>query len=241
MRSFAVPTILAFAAGTAAWEGNWKRMPAASNDSAVSTAGFMDAEIVSSKNGSAICIQGNVPVYASTAMNLNITIPVSAITNQTVVTETVVEMLMAGSTLMETVIAGKATVADTYNINAQLCYPRSTGINASSVQILTHGIGFDKSYWDVAPGYSYVDVAAAAGYATFSYDRLCTGLSDHPDAHKVCQAPFEVAIAHSLIQMLRNGTFSSTSFQKVIGTGHSFGSAITQAITSQVNQPSVSI
>ena len=48
--------------------------------------------------------------------------------------------------------------------------------------------GFD-SYWDFSPDggdeYSYVAAAANAGHATFRYDQLGTGLSEHPqDAYK---------------------------------------------------------
>jgi hypothetical protein len=106
------------------------------------TQGFQNPIVSSSANGSAICIQGNVPVYAQTTANANLKL--SNPDNQTVVTEAIVEMLMAGSTLAQTVNLGAATVSGTYNINAQLCYPRSTGINANTVQILTHGVGFDK-------------------------------------------------------------------------------------------------
>lgn len=46
-----------------------------------------------------------------------------------------------------------------------------------------------RSYWDFAVNgtdeYSYVSAAAAAGYTTFRYDRLGTGLSEKPaDAYK---------------------------------------------------------
>ena len=46
---------------------------------------------------------------------------------------------------------------------------------------------FLHSYWDfsVSEEYSYVRAAAGAGYATFRYDRLGTGLSQKPaDAYK---------------------------------------------------------
>jgi len=47
------------------------------------------------------------------------------------------------------------------------------------------------------------------------------------------QAPLEIAIAHSLIQMLRQGSIASTSFSKVIGVGHSLGSELTNGITAR--------
>ena len=61
------------------------------------------------------------------------------------------------------------------------------------------GGGFDRSYWNVAPGYSYVGCAAEQGYATFLYDRLGWGLSDHPDPLEIVQLELQVTIAHELI------------------------------------------
>ena len=91
----------------------------------------------------------------------------------------------------------------------------------------------DHTYWDFAPGYSYVDAAAEAGYATFSYDRLGTGLSDHPDPLQVVQVGIEVQILHELVQLLREGCIGNTSFKNFVGVGHSVGSAVTQGITTQ--------
>jgi len=47
------------------------------------------------------------------------------------------------------------------------------------------------------------------------------------------QAPLEVEILQSLTTMLKSGYFSNSSFSTVIGTGHSFGSVLTQAVTSK--------
>ncbi len=71
---------------------------------------------------------------------------------------------------------------------------------------------------------SYVDAAADAGYATFSYDRLGVGASDHPDPIEVVQASLEVEVAHALIQALRDGVIGGNTFYKVVGIGHSLGS-----------------
>jgi pimeloyl-ACP methyl ester carboxylesterase len=92
---------------------------------------------------------------------------------------------------------------------------------------------FSNTYWDFAPDYSYVDIAASYGYASFFYDRLGVGDSDKPDPIQTIQGPLEVEIAQVLATSLRHGAFSSTKFEKVIGAGHSFGSIITNAITQQ--------
>ncbi|QDS70355.1 hypothetical protein FKW77_008952 [Venturia effusa] len=183
--------------------------------------GFSCPILSSSAGGKAICISGNVAVQASaTNRKLNIANP----TNQYAATETFVEYFQANSSLPSSSNGGPATVSGTYNINAKLCYPvSSTASNLSTVQFLIHGINFDKLYWNI-PGQSYLDAAAAAGYVTLSYDRLGTGLSDHPDPIQVVQSALHVEIAHQLIQSLRSGAVGGVQFQNVVGIGHSYGS-----------------
>jgi pimeloyl-ACP methyl ester carboxylesterase len=67
----------------------------------------------------------------------------------------------------------------------------------------------------------------------FFYDRLGIGQSSKPDALSVVQAPLEVEILQSLVTMIKSGYFSNSTFSTVIGTGHSFGSVLTQAVTSK--------
>lgn len=152
--------------------------------------------------------------------------------NQFVSTEIFVESFQATSTLAASAVAGKATVSGTYNINAKLCYPYSSTSNSTTVQFLIHGINFDKLYWDI-PGLSYIDAAAAAGHATFSFDRLGTGLSDHPDPIQIVQSSLQVEIAHQLIQSLRSGAIGGTRFQNIVGVGHSYGSIQTVGLAVQ--------
>lgn len=193
------------------------------------TSGFQNPVVHISNGGSAVCVTGNVPVYAKSTKNLALNFSIPA--NQSEVTQTWLEYATSGSPFLDQVSNGTyATVSGTYNISSTLCMP-SNGTTSSTVQFLTHGIGFTGSYWDFAPGYSYVDAAAAAGYSTFFYDRLGTGASSHPDPIQVVQGPLEVVIANNLIALLRNGTFASTTFTHVVGTGHSFGSEITEAVT----------
>lgn len=199
--------------------------------SLISDSGLQNAFLSLSAGGNAICVQGDVSVAASTSLNQKVFI--DNFTNQTNVTETVVEFIQVNSTFPTQVDGGNVNVSGPFNINAKICYPLTWNErNASStIHFLIHGIAFDKSYWDFTEGYSYVDTAAAAGYATFSYDRLGTGASDHPDPTQIVQAPIQVEIAHSLIQSLRAGIFGKTAYTRVFGVGHSFGSVQTQAIT----------
>ena len=116
----------------------------------------------------------------------------------------------------------------TYIIDTTLCFPANltNAEKVQTVQILTHGIGLDKSYWDIVPGYSYVDAAVAAGYATAAYNRLGVGRSDHPDPIQVVQSPLDVEIQHVLVQALRAGKLASKAFKHAIGVGHSYGSIV---------------
>lgn len=229
------PTVLALAAGAVAQNetsgGFLASNPGGAlpqNVQAPNITGFNNATVHPSTGGLAICVSGYVPVQAQASnLKFNFTLP----SNQTQVTETFVEMLTAGSPAMKELMAGMQNVSGTYNIWSTYCQPN--GMAPKGVQLLTHGVGFSGSYWDFAPGYSYVDVAVKHGYAAFFYDRLAVAKSEKADPINVVQSPLEVEIAHQLAVKLRNGDFAGTKFSKVIGTGHSFGSIITQAITSK--------
>ncbi|RYN31444.1 hypothetical protein AA0113_g3394 [Alternaria arborescens] len=119
------------------------------------------------------------------------------------------------------------TLEGTYNISAQYCKPDSG--NGKTIQLLSHGIGFDKTYWDLEYdnyNYSYVDVALAAGYSTLAIDRLGIGLSSHGDPFNEIQAQAEVEALNSVTTQLRKGEIPeiSCAYDKVIHVGHSFGS-----------------
>jgi len=227
MRSHVV--VIAYAAGAVAQglaSNPGGAVPA--NVQAPSTMGFRDATIQPSRGGAAVCVSGMVNVQASTSKNLkfNYTLPA----NQTQVTETFIDFITAGSAFMQSIMAGTQNVNGSFDIGATLCTP-SNNTRPAGVQLLTHGIGFDRHYWDFAPGYSYVDVAAENGYASFFYDRLGVGKSNKSDPLNVVQSPIEVEIARQLGTMLRNGSFAQQSFSTVVGVGHSFGSIISQAVT----------
>ena len=123
---------------------------------------------------------------------------------------------------------GSSVISGSYKLGITLCYPANASSvgKVQTVQVLTYGAGFDKSYWDIAPGFSYVDAAADAGYATVAYDRLGVGDSDHPDPLQVVQCPADVEILHGLVQLLRTEGFASKVFKRVIGVGHSYGSIV---------------
>jgi len=73
--------------------------------------------------------------------------------------------------------------------------------------------------------FRYVYQAAAAGHATFRYDRLGTGLSEHPyDGWNVVQPQTDVDILFQLIAYLRSGKIGGKKYTNIVGVGHSYGS-----------------
>ncbi|KAL8646110.1 MAG: hypothetical protein Q9210_006314 [Variospora velana] len=156
-------------------------------------------------------------------------------TNQTIVTQTLVELLQSGSDLFSKANGGPNTIEDVYTIYGQLCLSPEPHLAKSTetVQFLSHGDTLDHTYWDIAPGYSYIDAAVAAGYATFSYDRIGVGKSQHPDPLQTVQAPLHVEIAHRLVTMIRNAEIGPGCFKRVVGVGHSAGSTVTQGVTTK--------
>jgi pimeloyl-ACP methyl ester carboxylesterase len=205
--------------------------PLASTLANLSTAGFLDPSISYSSGGAAVCVSGIIPVHASTGNNLNLNLPDNITNTQAV--DLVLGLNTANSTLAATVAVSQQQVGGEFNISAQLCYPASSQ-NTSVVEFLTHGVAFSKTYWDFAsPNNSYIETAASAGHATFSYDRLGIGKSSHPDPIQVVQGPLQIAIAQTLVQLLRNGTLADRRFSRIIGVGHSYGSALTTSVASQ--------
>src|SRR5262249_38129462 len=72
-----------------------------------------------------------------------------------------------------------------YEIAGQLCYKPN---HKNTVHLLLHGATYGHIYWDfpLQPGqYSYVRKLTDAGYATFNFDRIGNGQSDHPPADQV--------------------------------------------------------
>ncbi|MCJ1398728.1 hypothetical protein MMC11_001929 [Xylographa trunciseda] len=136
-------------------------------------------------------------------------------------------------------VSGTKNVTETFSISAQYCVP-DTQKKSKTIQILTHGLGFDKSYWDftlVAGNYSYVQAALKAGYSTFAYDRLGTGASTKADPYDIVQAPVELAILAELTQMLRSGQIAGCeTHEKYVHVGHSFGSVLTNSLVAVAPQ-----
>ncbi|KAJ4412499.1 hypothetical protein N0V82_008769 [Gnomoniopsis sp. IMI 355080] len=200
----------------------------------LSTEGFSNATIGTSTGGGSICISGDVLVSINTTGTKILYTPPQ---DQMGVKESFVELFQVDSTFAAQAIAGgPSIISGDYSIFVKLCLPsdiENSTTQLKTVQLLTHGATLDHTYWDIAPGHSYIDVATAAGYATLSYDQLGVGNSDHPDPIQIVQATSQVAVTHELVRLLRGAKLGGFEFEKVVGVGHGAGSTLTQAITTQ--------
>jgi pimeloyl-ACP methyl ester carboxylesterase len=125
-------------------------------------------------------------------------------------------------------------VTETFTIASQYCTPSDS--QPKTVQVLTHGVGFDRKYWSWgghASPYNYVRVATDAGYATLAWDRLGCGQSSKPDPYAMVQAQIEVAVLIGFTEKLRDGSLheSVPEPKTVVHVGHSFVSGHRSNVT----------
>jgi hypothetical protein len=114
-----------------------------------------------------------------------------------------VSAVFSGSVVLPT---GTQTVSDTFTINGVYCKPLL--VKHNTLQLLVHGITYDKTYWSglgVGNLYNYQAFASLNGYATLAIDRLGHGANpQRPDPFTVVQAPVHVEIIHQLIHTIRS-------------------------------------
>ncbi|KAK7706297.1 hypothetical protein SLS64_007637 [Diaporthe eres] len=165
----------------------------------------------------------DVPVVSRNAV-FNRTAP----TDNIEVTNFVLDLTRQGHNLTNEALTGYTTIEKTYSVAATYCEPDDGP--STTVQLLTHGIGFDRTYWDLsinAYNYSYAAKANDEyGYSTFAWDRLGIAQSDHGDAVNEIQSYLEIAALKTLTDQLREGSIDGIGcgFDKVVHVGHSFGS-----------------
>ena len=165
-------------------------LAAAAATTVIQAAEFATTSMIQSTGGKASCISGLVKV---TVTATNTKLLYSGPADQLAATQTIVELLKVNPTIYNTTNGGDRIVHGVYKIFSKLCFPTDPCLakNLQTVQFLIHGATLGIGYWDIAPGYSYVDVAAQAGYATFSYDQLGVGKSEHPDQSRSFRARFK--------------------------------------------------
>lgn len=118
----------------------------------------------------------------------------------------------------------------TVAIQALHCRPQFQSQNSKKLQLLVHGITYDKSMWSgfgYSPRHDWQAYATSLGYHTLAVDRLGHGsMAPHPDPFAVVQGPLQVDILHKLIGMLRQGWLELGGFEEIIYVGHSYGSSL---------------
>ncbi|QSZ36697.1 hypothetical protein DSL72_006578 [Monilinia vaccinii-corymbosi] len=184
------------------------------------------------------CTDITVPISIN-ARNGNFSVP--PLSDNISVTKFAQDFLRAGQNYSASVTSGFTTVTGRYNIAATVCVPEKSSSSSSSDswQLLTHGIGYDRSYWDIPfnnHNYSYVDVAVDQyGYSTLAIDRLGVGESSKADPLLLIQAPAELSAIVEVTKLLRAGTLPSVNISipnKVVHVGHSFGSILSYELAS---------
>lgn len=128
-----------------------------------------------------------------------------------------------------------ANVTATYNISAEYCQPKTASSQPVKLQILSHGIGFNRSYWNFRPSgnssdsqYDYIAAATSAGYHTLSYNRIGINGSTIADPITEVQPSVQVAVLAGLTTLARAGKLPNQPSVPVntIHVGHSFGSQL---------------
>jgi hypothetical protein len=88
------------------------------------------------------CINATVPVELSVQQpRFDIAVPQTNLE----VTDFILNMTQQGRSFSSVVQTGKGTITGSYNISAQFCSPSKGSSKNPTVQVLTHGVGFDKT------------------------------------------------------------------------------------------------
>ncbi|PHH77390.1 hypothetical protein CDD80_667 [Ophiocordyceps camponoti-rufipedis] len=152
----------------------------------------------------------------------------------------IVDLILDATVAIPVIQPTQTTQTKTYRLAATYCSPDSGP--GKALQILTHGLGFDKAYWDWDAGpsngghrYSYVDHALSRGYATLSWDRVGFSGSSRGDPIDEIQLFLELDALAALTNWVRRGGLPGGQHQssKIVLVGHSFGSALTTMVASQ--------
>jgi pimeloyl-ACP methyl ester carboxylesterase len=145
--------------------------------------------------------------------------------NATEVSDFLYSSLASGSEPSET-----KQIEDTFTIRGTYCRPQTPNTRENTLQLLVHGITYDKSMWS-GLGYSSVYdwqlFASYQGYPTLSIDRLGHGTNgDYPDPFEVVQGPLQVEMLHGLIQFLKSNRSPVGQVDTLAYVGHSYGSSL---------------
>ncbi|KAJ7915764.1 Alpha/beta hydrolase family-domain-containing protein [Mycena leptocephala] len=126
-------------------------------------------------------------------------------------------------------------VNTTYDIYGVFCRPDAgnEGLSQGHVlQLLAHGFSYTSQYWsppiEEFRNYSYAAFSCERGLPSLAVDLLGAGLSSRPANASDVQFPTSAAALSQLAQHLKTAPIlpGVGPFQKIIGIGHSLGSAL---------------
>ncbi|KAM4057221.1 alpha/beta hydrolase family protein [Hirsutella rhossiliensis] len=186
------------------------------------------ATAVAAKN----CVDLKIPLYLRSR---NGVFDMATPKTEIEVTNFILDYARNGRNYTNAVTTGFKTIKGNYKLAATYCEP-DWGAR-DTLQIVTHGIGFDRSYWDFpykSYNYSYVNRALDQGYSVLSWDRLGIAHSSHGDPIDEIQIFLAIAALEELTKWVKHGKLQGGKhkYSKMVHIGHSFGSAITLGMTS---------
>ena len=102
---------------------------------------FLPLALLSAAVAAKDCKNITIPVTVSARQGIfNIDLPQTSLDATTFIQN----VTRQGRNFSDTVVTGYQTVSGTYNISAQFCKPSNDNSSNPTIQVLTHGIGFDK-------------------------------------------------------------------------------------------------
>ncbi|KAI9716886.1 MAG: hypothetical protein M1812_005035 [Candelaria pacifica] len=127
---------------------------------------------------------------------------------------------------------GKKNETASYRIAATFCAPDHA--EGGTVLLASHGLGFDRSYWNSPykpEQYNFKDYAIAHGYSVFTYDRLGVGTSDIVSGY-TNQASVQAAVLRELTKLVRKGQYTGNTGtpKAIVLVGHSYGSYLSNSL-----------
>ncbi|KAJ7611248.1 hypothetical protein FB45DRAFT_804041 [Roridomyces roridus] len=124
-------------------------------------------------------------------------------------------------------------VNETYDIAGTFCRPDvPSPQNADVIQLLVHGFTYSSEYWSPSVAefrnYSYAAFSCERGFASLAIDQLGVGLSSRPSDPSDVQFPTSAAAISEVARHLKSASIlpGVPPFKKIIGIGHSVGSAL---------------
>ncbi|KAK7427216.1 hypothetical protein QQZ08_006329 [Neonectria magnoliae] len=150
------------------------------------------------------------------------------------VTNLFINLAQQGRNYPDLIQTGTKEVSGDYHLAATYCEPDYGP--GRGLQILTHGVGFDRQYWDFPHNnYNYSYVAKAVdehGYSTLTWDRLGVGASSKGHPIDEIQAALEIEALRELTSLATSGKIKGVSgkFTRVVHVGHSFGSVLSYGL-----------